>query len=96
MKLNERFFASGQAYVALSRVRHLEDLVLWQYSRSSIHILGFYNQLMEWCDCVDAIRPTPPTVTVPYPDRADDTSDAPLPIDESQADEFLEQKPLTA
>ncbi len=30
VKLNERFYASGQAYVALSRVRCLGDLVLWQ------------------------------------------------------------------
>ncbi len=83
VELNERFFASGQLYVALCHIRRLD-------------ILGFYKQLLEFCDYVDAIRPTPPTVTVPYPDRADDTSDASLPIGESQADKFLEHKPLTA
>ena len=61
VKLNDQFFASGQAYVALSRVKHLKDLVLWDYCQSSIHILKFYKDLLEWCDCVDAIRPTPPT-----------------------------------
>ena len=37
VKLNDRFFASGQAYVALSCVQHLKDLVLWDYCQSSIH-----------------------------------------------------------
>ena len=79
VKLNSKFFASGQAYVALSRVRRLEDLVLWEYCSSAIHIQDFYKQLLEWCDCVDVIRPSPPTQVVPYPQRPDDISNAPLP-----------------
>ena len=85
VKLNEWFFASCQAYVALSRLKHLKDPVLWDYCQSSIHILKFYKDLLEWCDCVDAIQPTPPTQMVPYPERADDIIDAPLHADTDKA-----------
>jgi len=46
VKLNEQFFASGQAYVALSRVRHLEDLILWGYGQMAIHIDKFHEDLL--------------------------------------------------
>jgi len=85
VKLNEQFFASGQAYVALSRVRRLEDLILWGYCRMAINIDQFYEELLAWCDYVDAIRPTPPTATVPYPERADDASNAPLCTNEEES-----------
>ena len=85
VKLNEHFFASGQAYVALSRVRRLDDMVLWGFCKSSIHILDFYKKLLKWCDCVDVIRPAPPTEMVSYPERADDVSDAPLHAEEDKA-----------
>ena len=71
--LNKSFFASGQAYVALSRVRNLEDLIIWKYHHSAIHILDFYKQLLSWCDAQDVIRPLnlPPVVNVAYPSRPD-------------------------
>ena len=53
--LNKSFFESGQAYVAFSRVRNLEDLTIWKYHCSAIHILGFYKQLLQWCDAQDVI-----------------------------------------
>ena len=75
--LNSKFFESTQAYVALSRVRKLEDLTLWDLCPSAISLLGFYKKLLAWCD--DSIRPTPPTEIVDFPQRCDDTSNAPLP-----------------
>ena len=78
--LGERFFASGQAYVALSRVRTLSDLVLWEFDPSAIHLEPFYQQLLQWCDNVDVIRPTPPTDVVEYPERSHDLlSNEPIP-----------------
>ena len=78
VKLNDRLFESGPAYIALSRVKHLKDLVLWDYCQSSILILKFYKDLLEWCDCVDVIRSIPPTKVVLYPEHADNISDTPL------------------
>ena len=77
MCFNSSFFASGQAYVALSRVRKLDDMILWDFC-SAIHLLQFYKDLLKWCDFVDAIRPTPSTDVVPFPNRSDDISNAPL------------------
>ena len=76
--LNSSFFASGQAYVALSRVRKLADMILWDFCPSSINLLQFYKDLLKWCDYIDVIRPTPPTEMVPFPNRVDDISNAPL------------------
>ena len=76
--LNSSFFASGQAYVALSRVRKLDDMILWDFCASAIHLLQFYKDLLKWCDCVDAIRVTPSTDVIPFPNRSDDISNAPL------------------
>ena len=35
--LNHNFFASGRAYVALSRIRKLEDLTLWDFHKKTIN-----------------------------------------------------------
>ena len=57
--LNNNFFASGQAYVALSRVRNLQDLMLWDYDPNAIKLAPYYNNLLKWCDSVDMIRVPP-------------------------------------
>ena len=71
--LNNNVCASGQAYIALSRVSNLDDLTLWDFTPSAIKIAPYYKQLLEWCDSVDVIRPEsydgPP---VRYPDRKHD------------------------
>ena len=55
--LNKNFFESGQAYVALSWVRNLEDRTIWRYHHSAIYIQDVHKQLLRWCDAQDAIRP---------------------------------------
>ena len=79
--LNNKFFESGHAYVALSRVRNLEDLVLWDFCVTAINLLQFYKQLLAWCDYVDETNPNsdPKGEVVPYPERCDDISNEPLP-----------------
>ena len=57
--------------MVLSRVRKLQDLMLWDFCAPAIHLIQFYKDLFTWCDCVNAIRPT-------LPQRPDDVSNAPL------------------
>ena len=71
--LNHNFFASGQAYVALSRVHTADNLTLWNYTPSAIKIAPYYKQLLQWCDSVDVIRSLPyDGPPVRYPDRQHD------------------------
>ena len=71
--LNHNFFASGQAYVALSRVRTADNLILWSYTPSAIKIAPYYRQLLQWCDSIDVIRsPCYNGPLVRYPDRQHD------------------------
>ncbi|MCG8622793.1 MAG: hypothetical protein MJE68_12455, partial [Proteobacteria bacterium] len=64
----------------MSRVSKLDDMILWDFCASVIHVLQSYKDLLKWCDCVDAIRQTPSTDIVPFPNHSDDiSSNAPLP-----------------
>ena len=90
--LNKNVFASGQAYVALSRVRNIDDLTIWKYNPSAIHINEFYKLLLQWCDAQDEIRPSslPSIGNVTYPLRPDKISNAPLPFYKMNEDMFPE------
>ena len=95
--LNNNFFESGQAYVALSRVRKLDDLVLWNFSRSAIMLSPYYKQLLKWCDSVDVIR-VPPYDGDPvrYPNRKhDNISCVIIPDDVVQDDVAVDDAPIT-
>ena len=87
--LNDQFFESGQAYVALSRVRNLEDLILWDFDASAVYLSAFYKQLLHWCDYVDVIRPTKPQDVVEYPIREVNNEDDLMSV---HSDEELPQK----
>ena len=93
--LNNSFFESGLAYVALSRVRNLADLTIWIYHHSGIHILGFYKQLLRWCDAQDVIRPAslPPIEDAECPTRLDSISNALLPFNGVDDDTVSEHTP---
>ena len=90
--LNKNFFASSQAYVPHSRVRNIDDLTIWKYTPSAIHINEFYKLLLQWCDAQDEIRPSclPSLGNVTYPLRPDKISNAPLPFDKMNEDLFPE------
>ena len=78
--MGKKFLASDQAYVALSRVRTLNDLVLYEFHPSAVYFEPFYQQLLQWCDHIDVIRPTPHAGIIEHPERTDDVlSNAPIP-----------------
>ena len=68
VQLSKSFFASGQAYVALSRVKTMQDLHLLKYDRRAIRLDPFYDKLLKWMASVDVIanEQLPP---VEYPER---------------------------
>lgn len=52
----------------MSRVRNLQDLILWDYDPNAIKLAPYYNDLLKWCDSVDVIRVPPYSGTpVKYP-----------------------------
>ena len=44
----------------------------------AVSLLNFYKKLLACCDYTDSIHNTP-TMVVEFPERCDDTSNAPLP-----------------
>ena len=54
--LNKIFFASGQAYVALSRVKSLDNLHLLQYDPSAVCLQPYYRDLLRWMKHNDKIK----------------------------------------
>ena len=68
VQLSKSFFASGQAYVALSRVKTMEDLHLLQYDKRAIRLDPFYDKLLKWMTSVDVIS-NEQLPQVEYPER---------------------------
>ena len=62
--------------MAFSRVRKLDDMILWDFRPSAIHFN--FADLLKWCDYADTIRPTPSTDVIAFPNRCDDISNAPF------------------
>ena len=56
----------------------MKDLTPWDLCPSAASLLSFYRKLLAWCDCVDCISLTPRIEVVEFPERCDDTSNAPL------------------
>ena len=54
--LNKSFFASGQAYVTLSRVKSLDNLHLLQCDPSAVCLQPYYRDLLRWMKHNDKIK----------------------------------------
>ena len=67
---DDKFFASGQMYVAISRVRNLEDLFLLNFDpttfRQKTKLATFFRELLAWIEDHDELNPVA-TRTVPFP-----------------------------
>ena len=53
--LSKNFFASGQAYVALSRIKCIDSLYLLEYDPKAVCLDDYYKGLLEWMKVVDKI-----------------------------------------
>ena len=53
--LNRSFFASGLAYVALSRVKSLDKLHLIEYDPTALCLDTYYKSLLDWMKSVNRI-----------------------------------------
>ena len=56
--MNKNFFASGQAYVALSLVKHLEDLFLLEFDPGAIYLADRQREPLKWMETVDLCADT--------------------------------------
>jgi hypothetical protein len=59
VSLDEHFFESGQAYVALTRTRTIEGLQLLKFEPKKVILDPFYRQLLTWIDNNDHFNPNP-------------------------------------
>ena len=67
---SKSFFASGQAYVALSRVKDINNLHLLAYDPKAIHLGNYYQDLLTWMQNNDALLPdNEKDDSVPYPSQ---------------------------
>ena len=53
--LNRNFYASGQAYVALSRVKSIDNLHLLEFDLTAVYLDPYYRSLLDWMKSVDKI-----------------------------------------
>ena len=56
IKLDRSFFASGQAYVALTRTRSLDQIRLLAFDKDAVILKPFYKQLITWMDEMDVFN----------------------------------------
>ena len=59
IQVNKNFFTSGQAYVALSRGKCINDLYLLAYEPTAIYLDIYYEQLLIWMAHVYKIGTNP-------------------------------------
>ena len=70
IQLNKSFFASGQAYVALSRVKDINNLHLLAYDPKAIHLGDYYRELLTWMENNDTLlSDSEKDSSIPYPSR---------------------------
>ena len=67
IQLNTNVFASDQAYVAISRVKSLDDLYLLDFDPKAIYLDAYYKSLLQWMTSVDKLSNS--STTVDYPTR---------------------------
>ena len=84
---SDKYFASGQMYVAISRVRKLNDLFLLEFDPktfpSKVKLSEFFKQLLTWIDDHDELNPN---ATHSHPFPASDPNDS---IDEPDPDKTM-------
>ena len=58
--------------------------MLWDFDPSVIQLDPFYQQLLQWMDCVHVINPNTPLEVVDHPERmCNDDVNAPIPEHEN-------------
>ena len=59
VQVDNEFFDSGQAYVALTRTRRIEDLTLLAFEPSRVFLSPYYRELLKWIENNDYFNENP-------------------------------------
>ncbi len=73
VQMDDSFFSSGQAYVAISRTKSLDSLFITKYDRNAIKLSDRNKMLMDKLETADLLNPNRENIDIRLPHPTSDT-----------------------